>query len=113
MKTVESIHGTYHAGDWDFPDYGKLVFSVDNSEDYDVDEGRVYFNGRRYTVLFAEGCSCWDGDWGGWTDLTKTELTALAKRWTSKDRDHSMSTEHDIGTWWLKEGRKAVKRHET
>lgn len=94
MKAVSNYHPPYEwnlkpeekekrtlVGSYDFTEYGKLVHHIDESESYAEDETVLLKKGRYYTLLTATGCSCWDGDWEGWTDLTLTELRKLGSSW--------------------------------
>lgn len=74
---------------------GDLVISFDESEDYEVNEARLYKKGTKYTLITANGCSCWDGDWEGWTNISKTELRKLGASWA---KDYS-AAEKKIGEW--------------
>lgn len=94
---------------WDereFEPYGVVVHAIDASEGYDVDQAVVLKKGNRraFTVLFANGCSCWNGDYEGWTNLSKAELKKLADTWakpTPEDYQYKYA-EAEIGRW-LKE----------
>lgn len=47
----------------DFPKSWKLIASIDESEQYEVDQTAIYKNGKEFVLATATGCSCWDGDW--------------------------------------------------
>lgn len=58
--------------------FGELVHEEDHSEAYEVEKALLFYNGKHYFFLEANGCSCWDGDYDGW-QFTKTELLKWAK----------------------------------
>lgn len=87
----------------DFTLLGKEVITIDLSEAYNTDIARVYKQGNKFTTLFGNGCSCWDGRYEGWTNLTKPELKKLATRWASPNyNDHRYNyAEAALGRWLL------------
>lgn len=46
-----------------FPKDWRVIAEVDESQDYEIDQTRVYQTPDGYAVAVASGCSCWDGDW--------------------------------------------------
>ena len=60
--------------------FGDLIVDFDESADYEVNQTLLFKpkNGRGFNLLFANGCSCWDGDYDGWY-MNKAELTKWAK----------------------------------
>lgn len=65
--------------EWD--DLGIEVVKFNESADYEENETALYNKDGKYTLLAANGCSCWDGEWEGWTDLTIEELKKLGDSW--------------------------------
>lgn len=63
--------------------FGKLLHGVYSDEPYQVEDAELYYNGKSYFFIEANGCSCWDGDWDGW-EFNKTELIKWAKAKVSK-----------------------------
>lgn len=103
MKAIKYAHASYENG-YDFSEYGKELHTVDNADAYEVDEAILLCTEAKrpkYTVLFASGCSCWDGDYDGWTDLTKAELIKLAKGWAKQPKKYWDQTDRDMGIWIL------------
>jgi hypothetical protein len=102
MKAVSNIHPSYtKSGRERFPtEYGRKLKSIDESADYDVDEA-VLFKARDglYTYLRATGCSCWDGDYEGWAELTTVELKTMAEGWV---KSSYQDTELSMGKWVLR-----------
>ena len=80
MKAVSNYHPGYQN---DFSEYGATIYEVDESEPYEEDEAALIEQDGLYTLIQATGCSCWDGDWEGWTDLTLDELVKVAHSWTT------------------------------
>lgn len=76
--------------------YGELIQDIDESESYEIDQSKLFRKDGLYTILTAFGCSCWDGDWEGWTEVTVEELLPLAKSWGT-DRGSQKS----LGKWIL------------
>jgi hypothetical protein len=95
MKAVTNFHPEYGKEGYDFSLLGELVHEIDESESYEEDEAKLFKNQRKYTLIAASGCSCWDGDWEGWTDLTKTELKKLGVSWSKDEYGASKS----MGEW--------------
>lgn len=97
MKAIANVHGNWTKDGYEFPSLGKEIKHFDESEAYETDEARLFKLGTKYTILSATGCSCWDGDWEGWTDLTKPELYKIAKSWANPNSyDHA---EKNLGAW--------------
>jgi hypothetical protein len=94
MKTLEYFHPPYGEEGYDFSILGEVVHEVDESEPYEEDEAKLLKNQRKYALIQASGCSCWDGDWGGWTDLTKPEVRKLGETWSK-----SYGAEKVMGEW--------------
>lgn len=90
MKATSARYGW----DEDLSEYGELVREIDGGDGWDVDIARLYKKGRKYSVLMATGCSCFDGEYEGWTELTKAELVSLANKW--KD---AFGAERRLGSW--------------
>lgn len=65
---------------------GTLVHETDESEDYEINACKLFNNEGSYTLISANGCSCWDGDWEGWTDLSLEELQKLGDSWAKDTR---------------------------
>lgn len=64
--------------------FGTLLVEYDTSEAYEQESSHLFKKGTKYYWIDANGCSCWEGDYGGW-ELTKTELKTLAqKNWDNK-----------------------------
>lgn len=83
---------------WDndaFKDLGTLIVEFDESEAYEENETKLFKKGTKYTLIAANGCSCWDGDWEGWTNVSKTELRKLCIAW-SKGWG---AAEKEMGKW--------------
>lgn len=95
MKALSNYHPQYSKDGYDFSLLGVVVHEVDESEAYEEDEAKLLRNQRKYTMIAATGCSCWDGDWEGWTDLTKAEVRKLGESW-SKDGYGATKT---LGEW--------------
>lgn len=95
MKSVEYFVPGWASDEKEWKIYGELVHEIDESEDYGQDAARLLKLKNKYTLLSSSGCSCWDGDWGGWTDLTKAELKKLGAAW-AKDPYGSSKT---MGEW--------------
>lgn len=83
MKAVSNFHPQYSKNGWDFSLLGEIIHEVNESEPYEEDEAKLLKNRSRYSLIQATGCSCWDGDWEGWTDLTKAEVRKLGKSWAN------------------------------
>lgn len=94
MKAI-TIYSLWDDNDEKIKELGELVVEIDESEDYEQDASRLYKKGRKYTLLDSNGCSCWDGDWEGWTDLTLTELRKLGKSWAKDEYSSSKA----MGEW--------------
>ena len=45
--------------------FGELLYEVSTADAYEVAESMLFFNGKKYFWLQANGCSCWDGDYYG------------------------------------------------
>jgi hypothetical protein len=100
MKDVEYRPSWSTNKDSDMADkFGKLLHETDTADAYEVAESMLFFNGKKYYWLQANGCSCWDGDYYGW-ELTKLQLIKLAKA-RSKDEDGYRGSDHDklMGQW--------------
>lgn len=95
MKVVNNFHPEYVKDGYVFAGFGKLVHEIDQSGGYEEDEAKLFKRGRLYTYLNATGCSCWDGDWEGWADMTKSELRRLADSWFEK----GYGSEKAMGAW--------------
>lgn len=92
MKPIE-VRNSYRSNG--FEDLGELVIDFDESEVYEENETKLFKKGTKYTLISANGCSCWGGDWEGWTNLNKKELRTLGESW-SKDWGKA---EKAIGNW--------------
>lgn len=97
MKAITGFHPEYAKDGYDFSLLGTLVHEVDESGGYDTDDAKLFKNQRKYTLISGTGCSCWDGDYEGWTDLTLAELRKLGKSWT---KDYGASAA--LGEWITK-----------
>ena len=95
MKAKTFYEYSYPVNDDSWEDLGKLVVEFDESEAYEQNATKLFKNGTKYTLLASNGCSCWDGNWEGWTEVTKTELKKLGEAW-SKDYGKA---EKNIGEW--------------
>jgi hypothetical protein len=96
MKVVTNYHPEYKAGSYSFRGFGRRVKYVDESASYEEDEAMLLLNKNgRYTMLLATGCSCWDGDWEGWADLTLAETRKLGRAWLKDNYGASSS----LGKW--------------
>lgn len=96
MKSLENYHPKYTKTGYSYRDLGRKVKHIDESEAYEEDEAMLLVNrDGKYTIITASGCSCWDGDWGGWTDLTAAQVKKLGKSWV-KDVYGATST---LGKW--------------
>jgi len=92
MKAITLYGYGYKDEEWDI---GELVKEIDESGSYEQDASLLFKKGRKYTLLDSNGCSCWDGDWEGWTDLTLTELRKLGQAWAKNEYGSSKS----MGKW--------------
>ena len=84
MQAISNYHPPLIEGPgfgYDFTQLGELIYEIDESAAYEEDEAKLLKKGETYTLIQATGCSCWDGDWEGWTDLTPPELKQLAVTW--------------------------------
>lgn len=79
--------------------FGELINEEDESACYEYDESELYLKDGRYTCLSGAGCSCWDGNMSGWTDISKEELLTLATEW-AKEREYP-TAETSMGKWIL------------
>lgn len=79
--------------------FGELLYEVSTADAYEVAESMLFYNGKKYFWLQANGCSCWDGDYYGW-ELGKTELKKLANA-RAKDQDGYRGADHTklMGIW--------------
>ena len=83
MKAVSNYHPDYTENGYSFRGFGTRVKHFDESAPYEEDEAILLVDKKGlYTILEATGCSCWDGDWEGWTEVTKPQLKKLGKTWT-------------------------------
>lgn len=84
-------------------DYGDLLHEVDQAgNNYEVDEAKLYLKDGRYTYLQASGCSCWEGDYEGWTDVVRGDLLRMAATWAKGwTREGYNNTESLMGKWIL------------
>lgn len=82
MKALNNYHPKYTKVGYSFRDLGRKVKHIDQSEAYEEDEAVLLINKQdKYTLLSATGCSCWDGDWEGWADLSRAQVKKLGKSW--------------------------------
>jgi hypothetical protein len=81
MQPITGFHPPYTKDGQDFSLLGELIHSEDANQAYGHDEARLFKQGRRYNLIAATGCSCWDGEWEGWGNLTLAELRKLGKSW--------------------------------
>lgn len=82
VKPVSNYHPKYTKRGYSFREFGRKVKHIDESEAYEEDEAILLRNrDGKYTLLAATGCSCWDGDWEGWTNISVAELIKLGKAW--------------------------------
>ena len=95
MKAKTFYEYSYPENDDSWEDLGKLVVEFDESEAYEQNATKLFKKGTKYTLLASDGCSCWDGNWEGWTEVTKTELKKLGEAWS---KDYSRA-EKNIGEW--------------
>lgn len=95
MKSITIYGYGYRDEEDDWKALGELVHEIDESQSYEQDASLLFKNGKKYTLLDSNGCSCWDGDWEGWTDLTKVELKKLGVSWSNDQFGSSAS----IGKW--------------
>lgn len=58
----------------EFPETWKLLADVDISEEYAIDQARIYHTGVEFILATAYGCSCWDGEWCAHRFATLSEL---------------------------------------
>lgn len=84
MKAINNYHPPYEKNGYDYSLLGDLVHEVDESAAYEEDEAKLFKNQRKYALIQATGCSCWNGDWEGWADLTKPELRKLGVSWSKE-----------------------------
>lgn len=84
MKAITFREYNFSGEPDSWAELGKLVNGEDTQPAWEQDAAKLYKKGRKYTLLASSGCSCWDGEWEGWTDLTLTELRKLGQSW-SKD----------------------------
>lgn len=81
MKTI-TVRQWNNDGRWE--ELGEEVHEEDTQPSWEQDAARLFKRGRKFTLIASSGCSCWDGEWEGWTDITLTELRKLGEAW-SKD----------------------------
>ncbi len=81
----------------------KEIHSEEKGESYDVDEAHLLKNGRKFAMVSATGCSCWDGNVEGWIELTKVAIMKIAKTWASGP---AARAEKALGEWILKNKKK-------
>ena len=63
---------------YEIPKDWRLIASVDESQDYDVDESHVYVKpDGAFVLATASACSCWDGDYEVQEFASLDELVAL------------------------------------
>ncbi len=79
--------------------FGELLYEVSTADAYEVAESMLFFDGKKYYWLQANGCSCWDGDFYGW-QLTRLQLIKLGKK-RAKDEDGYRGADHEklMGIW--------------
>ncbi len=82
----------------EFSEFGALIHDEDESGGWDIDEAKLFVKEGLYTYLEANDCSCWDGRYDGWTELTKAELLTLAEQWCNTEYHDS---EKNMGVWVL------------
>jgi len=75
------------------------IHSEDHGAAYEVDQAKLYKKDKKYAMLMATGCSCWEGNFEGWIDLSKKKLLKLAYTWSTADAYNKGETE--LGKWVL------------
>jgi hypothetical protein len=84
-------------------EFGTLLHEVDTSEGYDTELARLHKSpDGRFNLLEANGCSCWDGDYDGWS-FTKTELLKWAKQKSGKQEYEWRRQAHELVADWVME----------
>jgi hypothetical protein len=105
MKAIEYMHsyGSKLSREEEMAKkFGELLHTEDTADSYEVAESHLYKKGDRYNWLMANGCSCWDGYYDGWS-LTERELKKLALA-RSKDEDGYYGPSHEkLMAVWINE----------
>ena len=81
MKNTESQIFNYR----DIPNENwKLLACIDESESYEVDVSEIYLNTKtkKFILVTASGCSCWDGEY---EDEEYSSLNDIKKYLLSRD----------------------------
>jgi predicted AlkP superfamily pyrophosphatase or phosphodiesterase len=79
----------------EFKELGEPIHETDSHPDWEQNATKLFKNGTKYTLIASNGCSCWDGDWEGWTNINKTELRKLGIAWS---KDWGIA-EKEMGEW--------------
>ena len=58
--------------------FGERLVVFGDAEPYTVEEALLFKKDDEYNLLEANGCSCWDGDYDGWS-FSYDELIAWAE----------------------------------
>lgn len=80
--------------------FGKLLHGV--YAPYEIEDAELYFDGKYYYFLEANGCSCWEGDWDGW-QFTKTEVIKWAKAKVKQQEYNWRKQSYEILAEWIVE----------
>lgn len=91
--------------------FGKLLHGHYRDEPYQVEDAELYYDGKYYYFLEANGCSCWDGDWDGW-QFTKTEVIKWAKAKVQKQEYDWRKQSFEYLAEWIVENIKIGKTYE-
>lgn len=103
MKAVEYRRnwGSDRTAEEDMSDkFGKLLVTYDTSEPYEEETSSLFYDEEadEYTWIDSNGCSCWDGDYEGWT-LEKSELLTLADKAVENRYSWRDTARYLVGAW--------------